>query len=924
MFSRSNLFKQGNGLTMKYFLTLFLIVVISGKLYSVTLEELIPQPKISFKYAGSRFLGNNSLTKLVISADTLGKPERAKTARYMQSILNQRLKNGVLKEIIPLGVTNNGVIIIADESEIGKIKPIGDALYENIGTRTTEQINNSWYVLEITDTVFALIGKDDEGLRAGINTIFQLMGDKEAISKVKIIDWADYKYRWVFSQHNLRGLGDLERLTKIADTMALRNLNGIQQGDFKYAIIPEQPSNYFDSVAKFSKVCNDRNLEIIPSVCGVGWSSGILWNDPNLAEGLKTVVNYVVEADSARLIPDPKVVIPNGGFEIWGGNNKFSNWSYYDEQFATQDFSEYHSGSSSAKCTGFNGANSRFTLALKVSKNRAYLLTAWVKTKNFSGDEIKLMVLSQKPDNSYVAITFAQMSVPATSNGWIKLELIFNTLNYENIILYAGVWGANSGTIWWDDFSIKDYGLTNILRRAGTPLIVKDAFKKNNIVYEEGVDFAKLVDPILQNRRGEYGPYHQAPKFNLFPNSKIKNGDTISISSYHPFAAVSDNDGNGSVMVCVNEPKTDSIIKRQIFDMKRLYNPNSYFMGHDEIRNMNWDDACLHDSTDPKDMPAIQLSNNINKCVQSIQEANPKANIFMWSDMVDSLHNAYKDYYLINGDLKGVWNKIPSDKITIVNWNGGKNAKNSLNFFANKNFKQITSPYYDSKNTNSIRDWRIAQEGVNGVEGMMYTSWLNDFDFLTPFSYYAWGAGSNFIHKQPTNQEIESTKELLLAVQTLTDPYDATAKTDSVWVGVKIDYDKNQKVDYYNLKKDSTNKYSLNIPLNQNISTLDYTIYAKNSQEISTKTIEYSYLFSKNTLESEDENLIDLKLNNKTMEITSSIELQNISIADLNGKYLLEKDLESNYFKFEFQTAGTYLVKIWQNNNFTTKKVIVR
>lgn len=39
--------------------------------------------------------------------------------------------------------------------------------------------------------------------------------------------------------------------------------------------------------------------------------------------------------------------------------------------------------------------------------------------------------------------------------------------------------------------------------------------------------------------------------------------------------------------------------------------------------------------------------------------------------MVDSLHNAVNNYYLINGDLRGIWNDIPKD-IIITNWNLGK------------------------------------------------------------------------------------------------------------------------------------------------------------------------------------------------------------------------------------------------------------
>jgi hypothetical protein len=243
-------------------------------------------------------------------------------------------------------------------------------------------------------------------------------------------------------------------------------------------------------------------------------------------------------------------------------------------------------------------------------------------------------------------------------------------------------------------------------------------------------------------------------------------------------------------------------------------------MGHDEIRNLNHDKICL----DRHESPASLLSENMTRCHDLIRSESPAAEVLMWSDMVDSLHNATNNYYLVNGDLTGDWNNIPKD-ITIVNWNGG-NSKASLEFFEKKGFPQITSPYYDVGNTSTMRAWRIAQEGIANVRGMMYTTWANDYNFIRPVAYYAWGAGPNIRHT-PLDTSVLGMVSFQIDANVIADPFDKSDGITSVKMNIVDSTGK--LITSYTLSNKSGSLYSATIP-NAYQNGFRYNLTATNSQ----------------------------------------------------------------------------------------------
>lgn len=757
---------------IRLFLILVLVAVLPSIVFAGDLYSLMPRPKFAFPKAGQFIVSRT--TPLVIA--TVGTTTVEKNAvAYFQKLVKSQI--GDTLQILPIQNYSGGTGIIIGNLNTSLGMKVLKLLDSTIHLGETEP-QPQGYWLDASPERVILAGIDDDGTFNGVSTLAQLFtgsGTTATISPAHIWDFPDYPNRWIFSQHNLIVTSVLNNLRAISDTMSAYKLNGLQNSDFKYSLLQLMGQLYFNNVDTLKRYIASRNIEMIPGIMDVGWSAGVLTTQPNLAEGLPAKATYIIEADTGRMIPSSPNLLPNGNFETVGSNGQFSNWSFYDGagQSTFPDSTVFHSGKRSVRCENFlagnPAGNCRFQRTVSVLPNTYFSMSAWVKTENlqFQGGQLQLLALGQDAGGKNHSLTFTSLNVPSTA-GWTRVEVNFNSLDYPTLLLYLGVWNAKSGKIWFDDFEIHEAGLANVLRRKGTPLSVKN--KKSGAIFQEGIDFATVVDPILENSHGNYFPNHTPPTFRRTTSGAIKNGDTVIISFYHPFVSISDNSGNGSVMVCVSEDSLYTHFLDQTQRVNNLYHPAKFFMGHDEIRNMNHDDACLKRGLSPSKL----LSDNITHCSNIIKTTSPTAEIFMWNDMVDSLHNAHDNYYLVNGDLTGDWNDIPKD-ITIANWNSG-NAKQSLKFFADKGFRQMTCPYFDVGNSSTIRAWRLAQEGVANMRGMIYTTWASDYNFLRPFGYYAWGAGPYIVHV-PLDS---ATSALTFSATVLPDPFDNSDGITSV------------------------------------------------------------------------------------------------------------------------------------------------
>ena len=89
-----------------------------------------------------------------------------------------------------------------------------------------------------------------------------------------------------------------------------------------------------------------------------------------------------------------------------------------------------------------------------------------------------------------------------------------------------------------------------------------------------------------------------------------------------------------------------------------------------------------------------------------LRKVDPKAEIFVWSDMLDPNHNANPDrkyYYLAEGNYAGSWNHVPKE-LVIVCWFYEKRIQ-SLKHFSSLGFRTMAGAYYDADNLDNPNGW---------------------------------------------------------------------------------------------------------------------------------------------------------------------------------------------------------------------------
>jgi hypothetical protein len=532
-----------------------------------------------------------------------------------------------------------------------------------------------------------------------------------------------YRERWFYCSTNLLVDQNVDRAVALIERAAKAGYTAVMLSDYKLQILDRMEKPYFRNVERFKSAAARAGIEIIPAVFSIGYSNGILAHDPNLAEGiLARGIPYVVRNQVAELQPIPDAEVKNGDFEQ-SAANRFSGFSFQDDPGGSTfaDNAAFHTGRASCRIEpGQNkdqGGNARVMQQVKLRPHACYRLSCWVKTEGLTpAGSFHLMALGGQSGGR--SLTFQEGGIEPTQD-WTQLDVVFNSLDQSMVNVYAGYWGQGSGRLWIDDIHLEELSLVNVLRRRGCPLTVKGS--DGQTTYLEGRDFEPVVDAKLGSNPflGEYEFAHEGPKIRLTPRSRIKAGEHLRVSWYHPVLT------HGSqIMCCLSEPKLQTILLDQARRVNALFHPRTFFMSHDEIRCANWCLACQ----DRKQSPGQLLAANARECLAILKKLNPRARIVVWSDMFDPYHNAVDQYYLVNGSLKNSWTGLPRDVI-IGNWNSGK-AHDSLAFFASRGHRQLIAGYYDADDLSDLERWRTAAQGLNGVFGFMYTTWQSKFDLL--------------------------------------------------------------------------------------------------------------------------------------------------------------------------------------------------
>lgn len=513
----------------------------------------------------------------------------------------------------------------------------------------------------------------------------------------------------------------------LLERAATEGYTGVVIADYKFMRWDSVPDSYRRRWQELRGHCSRLNLKLIAAVMPMGYSNGLLSRDPNLVEGLP-VRSAPFRVRDGRLVPDDAATIVNGGFEAFRGQSP-EGWSFVDApgRIAFKDTTVRQEGVASLRMQDVaryepDTLHARACQKLKLAPFRYYHVSVYVKTRNWVSDDTRIMVLGDRNMN----LTFQSLPFARTQD-WKRMDITFNTLEASRVNLYLGTWAGGTGEIWWDDVRIEPAGFMNVIRRDGAPLKVTSL--DGETVYEELRDFSRVEDPGLgmDPWAGDYTSWHQMPVVTIPPGSRIREGQGVLASYYHP-AIIYD----GQMTCCLNEAKVYAILEEQARQVREAVHPDGYLMSHDEIRVQGWDASCERSGMSP----AASLASNVTRCVDILRKSDPGKPLYVWSDMFDPNHNAMKKgtYYLVKGDGPwfGAWQGLPAD-VAIMNWQMNPASRcDTLRHFSALGHRQILAGYYDSS-PGMISGWLQDAKGISGVDGVMYTTWQNNYSHTREF-----------------------------------------------------------------------------------------------------------------------------------------------------------------------------------------------
>jgi hypothetical protein len=502
---------------------------------------------------------------------------------------------------------------------------------------------------------------------------------------------------WFYHATNLWVDKNVDALDALMRRAAQAGYAKVLLADSKFGKLGDMDARYFRNVDRVKALAAELKIEVVPSVFPIGYSDSLLWHDPNLAEALPVRdALFVVKGGEARIAADPPVALKDGGF----ANRKA--WGFVDENVVLEN--------GEARTVDPKGRNARLSQKVKVRPFRQYHIAVRVKTQDFQG-EPKIAVLAGNREHNH-----ANLGVKPTQD-WTEHHAVFNSLEAEEVGIYFGCWGGKTGTLAWKDARIEEVGLLNLVRRGGAPLAVKTEDGK---ALAEGTDFEPIADPRMGAHpwKGAYDVWHEPPAIRTI----LPDGTRLRVS-YHHAITVLDN----QVMICPSEPKTVDLLRDQAKRVHAAWGAKGYFMSHDEIRVLGWDEACQRRKLET----GAILADNVKTCAAILRETNPGGAIYVWSDMFDPNHNAHKDYYLVKGDLAGSWEGLDKDVI-VAAWYFEKRAE-SMKWFAGRGHRLLMAAYYDDT-PEQVRGWLDAAKATGGAAGVMYTTWQNRYGDLEKFA----------------------------------------------------------------------------------------------------------------------------------------------------------------------------------------------
>ncbi len=546
--------------------------------------------------------------------------------------------------------------------------------------------------------------------------------------------------RWFFLARDLSTEEHLPEIEAIMRRARAAGYNGLLFSDAKALVwwTLADPERYRANAARLRSLASELGLELAVAVFPFQWSQSFGSIDPDLAAGMP-VRRAPLTRRGGELVPDETAVVANGSFEDARGD-RARGWTIQDGpgRVSFIDTETAKSGRASIRfdCSGAMNrhGHGRIFQRIDVRPWQQYRIRVWFRAERLTADMVQVVALAGRRPLQYEHLSIRRGGVlsyvsraDTLTTGWIDQAVVFNSLGNSSVTIGAGVWGGRSGAVWWDDLRIEAVPALNVLRRETAPLAIAGPGGEE---YLEGADFDKIADSLLGASRGPgmYGCRHDPPRITVPDRSRIREGERVFLSCFHPVVFYA-----GQTPCTLDDPDIFERCAEEIRRVDEILAPDCWFMSHDEIRCAGWEPR-RHGYRGPAGLLAF----NIRRCYDIATAEGGGRPVFVWSDMFDPYHNARGGYYLANGSLSGSWNGL-DPRVIVMKWGEPGDAAKGMRFFARRGNRMMIAAYYGEDVTENRRAWLEAARGVPGVEGVMYTTWWDDYSKLEEFAEAWWG-----------------------------------------------------------------------------------------------------------------------------------------------------------------------------------------
>jgi hypothetical protein len=531
---------------------------------------------------------------------------------------------------------------------------------------------------------------------------------------------------WYWHHSYLSSEDALAASKKLVNRAAQAGYTGVAFWDTGFFLLGQEfwPIANEERLHDLMKYAVSKHMNVMALAAPFGYSNDALEADPNWAESERiTGAEFRVDRSGRRLdLINSFPGLKNGGFEA-------GKSAWFDTGDAAIGVSNTisHSGKNSGVIVDAAG-NARFRQTITLKPWRQYHLRLYYKAQNFKGAPM-LEVLDSNDYHKSLLVAYLNNSA---AHDWMEADYAFDSRDTTRADLFFGVWGGCSGILWFDDVNLEETALVYVTRRPGAPLKVYDPANPST-VYHERSDYEYVFDPRMVSTRTPFtDSYHDPAPVKLPRSTHLKPGQIVAMDFYAAFPIPS----AYGISMCMTDPGVLKWLHQDARSLKHLMPAEgSVLLSYDEIRQMNSCASCR-----AKGMTAGQLlAWSVGQSLAVYGTELPGKRFFIWNDMFDPYHNAVNNYYYVEGDLAGSWKGLPAS-LSILNWNLGK-LHESLRWFSGLDSRQpvrhhqIIAGYYDSGNgAGAAKQELAAATGIPGIDGLMYTTWNNDYSQLESFA----------------------------------------------------------------------------------------------------------------------------------------------------------------------------------------------